>query len=73
VSRLGEGRYLDQEALPDGTVTTVHALDTFDEAKVTGVLRVVPGARAVVFIMHPRQDVTHHAQVPLLLRRGYSV
>ncbi len=73
MSRLGAGRYLDQEALPEGTVTTVHQLTTADDAKVTGVLRGRPGARAVVFLMHPRQDVTHHAQVPLLLARGYAV
>ena len=73
MSRLGAGRYLDQEALPEGTVTTVHQLTTADEAKVTGVLRTTPEARAVVFLMHPRQDVTHHAQVPLLLAREYAV
>ncbi len=77
MSRLGEGRYVDQEALPAGTVTSVHTLDTFDDAKVTGVLRVAPRdparARTVVMIMHPLQDTTNHGQVPLLLERGYAV
>ena len=31
------------------------------------------GARTVVTVMHPRQDVTHHASVPYLLRSGYAV
>lgn len=73
MSKLGAGRYVAVEAVPEGTVTTVHQLTTADDAKVTGVLRVVPGARAVVSIMHPRQDVTFHALVPLLLRAGYAV
>ena len=79
MSRMGAGRYLDLEALPEGTVTTVHQLTTVDEAKVSGVLRVPPSrsvterVREVVFLMHPRQDVTHHPQVPLLLAQGRAV
>lgn len=53
--------------------TTVHELPTVDRAKVTGVLRVPAGARTVVTIMHPRQDVTHHAMVPHLLAAGHAV
>ncbi|MFW6773617.1 alpha/beta hydrolase [Nocardioides sp. CPCC 205120] len=53
--------------------TTVHELATVDRAKVTGVLRAPGGARTVVTIMHPRQDVTHHAMVPHLLEAGHAV
>jgi hypothetical protein len=33
----------------------------------------VPGAQTVVCLMHPRQDVTHHPLVPLLLQAGVAV
>lgn len=76
MSRLGAGRHVELAELPDGTSTTVHQLVTADDAKVSGVLHVVdrgPRARVVVTLMHPRQDVTHHPLVPLLLRRGFAV
>jgi hypothetical protein len=71
--RLGAGRHIEAAATPAETVTTVHELETYDGAKVSGVLRVVPGARTVVALMHPRQDVTHHVLVPELLSRGVAV
>ncbi|MFD6454076.1 alpha/beta hydrolase, partial [Nocardia sp. NPDC060220] len=71
--RLGAGRYIESAAAPTSTVTSVHELRTHDGAKVAGVLRTVPGARTVVAIMHPRQDLTHHVLVPELLERGYAV
>ena len=70
---LGAGRYLDAEAVPDGTVTTPVELSTVDGAKVAGLLRTVPGATAVAFLMHPRQDFAHHVLVPEFLRRGVAV
>jgi hypothetical protein len=70
---LGAGRYIEARRIPDSTITTVHELTTTDGASVTGVLRTFPGARTVVTIMHPRQDVTHHVLVPELLSRGYAV
>jgi pimeloyl-ACP methyl ester carboxylesterase len=73
-SGLGAGRYAEVEVdVPDGVVTTVYDLVTADSAHVTGVLRVPPGARTAVTIMHPRQDVTHHALVPYLLTAGHAV
>ncbi|MFD3589502.1 hypothetical protein [Streptomyces sp. NPDC058683] len=39
----------------------------------SGVLRMMPGARTVVCLMHPRQDFTHHVLVPELLSRGVAV
>src|SRR5699024_195264 len=53
--------------------TTVHRLQTHDGASVSGVLRTVPGAIAVAFLMHPRSDFTHHVLVPEFLSRGYAV
>lgn len=73
VSRLGEGRYAELLDEPENIETTVHQLTTSDGATVTGLLRVPAGARTVVTLMHPRQDVTHHASVPYLLRDGYAV
>jgi len=72
-ARLGAGRFIEPAATPVETTTTVHELQTHDGAKVSGVLRVVPGARTVVALMHPRQDVTHHVLVPEFLSRGVAV
>ena len=71
--RLGAGRYVAAAAAPAATVTTVHELGTHDGATVSGVLRTLPGARTVVALMHPRQDVTHHVLVPELLALGVAV
>jgi hypothetical protein len=71
--RLGAGRWIDAAEPPGATVTSVHQLTTSDGATVSGVLRTVPGARTVVCLMHPRQDVTHHVLVPELLMRGFAV
>ena len=71
--RLGAGRWIEAAQPPSTTVTSVHQLTTSDGATVSGVLRTVPGARTVVCIMHPRQDVTHHVLVPELLMRGFAV
>jgi hypothetical protein len=72
-ARLGAGRYLVPGRRPAATVTSVHELGTHDGATVRGVLATVPGARTVVCLMHPRQDVTHHPLVPLLLQAGVAV
>ncbi len=71
--RLGAGRWIEAAAQPGITTETLHQLTTSDGATVHGVLRIVPGARTVVCIMHPRQDVTHHMLVPELLARGFAV
>ena len=72
-ARLGTGRYIEAAEAPANTVTSTHELTTADGAKVSGVLRTVPGADLVVALMHPRQDLTHHVLVPELLARGYAV
>jgi hypothetical protein len=71
--RLGAGRYLAAGSRPEAAVTSVHELTTADGATVRGVLATVPGATTVVSLMHPRQDLTHHPLVPLLLRAGAAV
>lgn len=71
--RLGAGRYIAPAELPASTVTSAHQLTTHDGATVTGLLRSVPGATTVAFLMHPRQDLSHHVLVPELLNRGYAV
>ncbi|AHH19907.1 putative hydrolase, alpha/beta hydrolase family [Nocardia nova SH22a] len=71
--RLGAGRYIESAQAPQSTITSVHELTTADGAKVSGVLRTVPGAQTVVTLMHPRQDLTHHVLVPELLARGHAV
>ncbi|WP_037370704.1 hypothetical protein [Amycolatopsis orientalis] len=72
-ARLGAGRYIEAAEIPPGTVTSVHELATADGAKVSGVLRALPGADTVVSIMHPRMDTAHHVLVPELLSRGFAV
>jgi hypothetical protein len=72
-TRLGAGRYSTTIEAPPDVLTSVHELPTSDGASVTGVLRVPPHAKAVVTIMHPRQDVTHHPLIPYLLGAGYTV
>jgi hypothetical protein len=71
--RLGAGRYLAAGERPAATVTSVQELTTADGATVRGVLATVPGATTVVVLMHPRQDLTHHPLVPLLLQGGAAV
>src|SRR5439155_13676235 len=71
--RLGAGRYLAAGGRPESAVTSVHELTTADGATIRGVLATVPGATTVVSLMHPRQDLTHHPLVPLLLQAGAAV
>ena len=71
--RLGAGRYLAVGSRPESAVTSVHELTTADGATIRGVLATVAGARTVVCLMHPRQDLTHHPLVPVLLKAGAAV
>jgi hypothetical protein len=73
IGRLGAGRYLTAGSRPESTITSVHELTTADGATTRGVLATVPGATTVVSLMHPRQDLTHHPLVPLLLHAGAAV
>lgn len=71
--RIGAGRYIAPAPIPDTTVTRAHQLTTHDGATVSGLLRTVPGATTVAFLMHPRQDFSHHVLVPELLQHGFAV
>ncbi|WP_019202281.1 hypothetical protein [Tsukamurella sp. 1534] len=71
--RVGAGRYLSADEAPAETTVTAHELTTSDGATVAGLLRTVPGATAVAFLMHPRNDFSHHVLVPEFLRRGVAV
>ena len=72
-SRLGAGRYLAPGSRPESTITSMHELTTADGATVRAVLATVPGATTVISLMHPRQDLTHHPLVALLLQAGAAV
>lgn len=71
--RVGAGRYLTADDAPPETSVTAHELTTVDGASVSGLLRTVPGATTVAFLMHPRNDFSHHVLVPEFLKRGYAV
>src|SRR5690625_1779977 len=71
--RIGAGRYIEPAETPPATTTSAHQLTTHDGASVSGLLRTVPGATTVAFLMHPRQDFSHHVLVPELLKRGFAV
>lgn len=72
-TRLGAGRYVAPARIPAQTTTSAHELVTQDGATVSGLLRTLPGATTVAFLMHPRQDFSHHVLVPELLERGFAV
>lgn len=73
VDRLGAGRDIHTAEAPPGVTVSTHQLTTFDGAKVEGVLHTLDGATTVVTVMHPRQSMTHHPMIPLLLRSGVAV
>src|SRR5512135_1364385 len=59
--------------MPDGVTTTVATVKTFDDASAGGILYTVEGATTVVALMHPRQDLTRHHLIPILLDAGIAV
>lgn len=73
VDRLGAGREVKGIERPDGVVTTLHQLKTFDGATVFGTLHKVDGSRTVITLMHPRQQLAHHPMIDYFLRMGVSV
>ena len=56
--------------MPDGVTTTVTAVKTADDASAPGILYTVEGATTVVTLMHPRQDLSRHHLIPILLDGG---
>lgn len=76
------GRYPNPSAaqswLPDGLPPDARAepllLPTPDRSATSGTLYQPAGrAAALVAVMHPRVDCTHHPLIPALLRAGYAV
>jgi hypothetical protein len=60
-------------SLPAGTQINLHTLVTHDGDVTRATLYERPGAKSVVCLMHPRQDMTRHPAIPALLQNGYSV
>lgn len=62
------------DTLPEGCEVQPIVLPTPDRASTSGNLYFPAGGpRAVVAIMHPRVDLSHHYLIPGLLRAGYGV
>lgn len=59
--------------IPAGVDVQVAQVTTTDRARVPGLLYSVPGADTVAALVHPRQDVSRHYLIPILLEAGYSV
>ena len=59
--------------MPDGVTTTVTTVKTADDASAPGILYTVEGATTVVTLMHPRQDLSRHHLIPILLEAGFAV
>jgi hypothetical protein len=58
---------------PDGVTTTVTSVKTSDGASAPGILYESKGATSVATLMHPRQDLSRHYLIPILLEAGYAV
>ncbi|HET6952480.1 MAG TPA: hypothetical protein VFI47_19020 [Acidimicrobiales bacterium] len=71
--RLGYRPRMETGPMPDGVRTTVTSVTTHDGATAPGVLYEVGGATTVVTLMHPRQDLSRHHLVPILLEAGFAV
>jgi hypothetical protein len=59
--------------MPEGVQTSVVSVKTHDGAAVPGILYSVKGATTAVTLMHPRQDLSRHHLIPILLEAGYCV
>lgn len=71
--RLGYRPRMEPGPMPDGVTTTVTTVKTADDAAAPGILYTVEGATTVVTLMHPRQDLSRHHLIPLLLESGLAV
>lgn len=72
-ARLGDRARMEAAPLPESARTELLTVGTADGATAPGVLYTVPGATTTVMIMHPRQDMTRHYLISLLLRAGTNV
>jgi hypothetical protein len=61
------------ESLPDGTVIDPQTIIAHDGEVSRATLYTLGDPKAVVCLMHPRQDMQRHPLIPELLERGYGV
>lgn len=71
--RLGARPRMEAGAIPDGVRTSLTAVSTADGATAPAVFYEVPGATTAVVLMHPRQDLSRHYLISLMLEAGASV
>lgn len=61
------------QSLPAGTTINLHTLIAHDGDVSRATLYERAGAKSVLCLMHPRQDMTRHPAIPGLLAAGHSV
>ncbi|QRG07248.1 alpha/beta hydrolase [Xanthobacter dioxanivorans] len=66
------GASWNPDLVPSDMRTTVHPVQTFDQAPVIGYLHARGGEKTAVFIMHPRELLVTHYMVPHLVAGGYA-
>lgn len=71
--RLGARPRMEAGAIPAGVQTSLTTVSTADGASAPGVLYRLGGATTAVMLMHPRQDLSRHYLISLLLNAGASV
>jgi pimeloyl-ACP methyl ester carboxylesterase len=61
------------QSLPTDATINLHTLIAHDGEVSRATLYERAGARSVICLMHPRQDMTRHPAIPALLQNGHSV
>src|ERR1700726_4485407 len=61
------------QSLPADTTINLHTLIAHDGDVSRATLYERAGAKSVICLMHPRQDMTRHPTIPALLEQGYAV
>lgn len=72
-ARLGARPRMEAGPIPESVRVELTSVTTFDGATAPGVLYQLPGATTTVMIMHPRQDMSRHYLVSLMLSAGANV
>ncbi len=71
--RLGARPRMEAGAIPAGVHTELTTVTTHDGASAPAVSYRLDGATTTVMLMHPRQDLSRHYLISLLLNAGVSV
>lgn len=71
--RLGARPRMEAGVIPDGVRTELTTVTTADGASAPAVSYHLEGATTTVMMMHPRQDLSRHYLIALLLRAGVNV